>query len=120
MFVDFVNMFADPTGFFSTAPLWLAFVLPGVITAVPVALAWWLCGCPAWEATFKGDTSIIIGVIQAIATVFWGIVVTPAFVAHGVIEGNPLIISGAFGWGAMMLISSLVPWAVTKYKERYH
>lgn len=62
MFVDFVNMFADPTGFFSAAPLWLAFVIPGVITAVPVALVWWRLGCPAWEATFKGGTSIIIGV----------------------------------------------------------
>lgn len=64
MFVDFVNMFADPTGFFSAAPLWLAFVIPGVITAVPVALVWWRLGCPVWEATFKGGTSIIIGVIQ--------------------------------------------------------
>lgn len=34
MYVEFVNMFTDPTGFFKTAPIWVSFVLPGIISAL--------------------------------------------------------------------------------------
>lgn len=39
MFVDFVNLFSDPEGFFKLAPLWVSFAAPGLSVALGAVLA---------------------------------------------------------------------------------
>lgn len=116
MFVDFVNMFADPTGFFETAPIWVSFVLPGAITGTIATTLWFL----AWSKQESEADFFAPILTEGIATIFWGLIVTPAFTAHGVIAGFPLAISCILGWGAMTVGTWAVPYLTTKYKERYH
>lgn len=128
MFVDFVNMFSDPTGFFKSAPLWVSFVLPGVITSIVFTLLWWYRGRPDFlslrarvKLTGKPeDDTRAFAFFDLLAYIFWGIIVTPSFEAHGVHTGFPLVICCVLGWLALDVQIHMIPWGISFFKKRYH
>ena len=116
MFVDFVNMFADPTGFFKTAPMWASFILPGAINALLIVIPAAIAGLIAHDEEFALSTSWVLSVLNlAVGTIFWGIIVSPAFEAHGVNPGFPTVISFALGFLAMASETCLATLLFTKF-----
>lgn len=108
MYVEFVNMFTDPTGFFKTAPMWVSSILPGAINALLIVIPAAIAGLIAHDEEFALSTSWLLSVLNlAVGTIFWGIIVSPAFEAHGVNPGIPTAISFTLGFLAMVIETAL-------------
>lgn len=119
MYVEFVNMFTDPTGFFKTAPMWVSFILPGAINALLVITTAAILGI----TTKNEDTAIMTAWISglsalAVGSIFWGIIVTPAFAAHGVNPEFPTAISFILGFLAMASETCLATLLFTKFVSK--
>lgn len=120
MYVEFVNMFTDPTGFFKTAPMWVSFILPGAINALLIIISAAIVSLITRDEDFAISASWVLGGLNlVVGIIFWGIIVSPAFEAHGVNPGFPTVISFALGFLAMVietaLATALFSAALSKY-----
>lgn len=120
MFVDFVNMFADPTGFFSAAPLWVSFVLSGIISALLTISPAALVGLFTKDEDNATIAGWILGALNLVGgAIFWGIIVSPAFEAHGVNPGIPTVISYVLGFLAMATGIALATYLFSSVVSKY-
>lgn len=119
MFVDFVNLFSDPEGFFKVAPLWVSFAVPGLSVALGAVLATLMFG---WGNRGKElhphDKMLFVGgwVFSWIAAlVFWGLLACTSFAAHGVLEGSAMGVALSI-WALVMLVAALLA-GVTTFRK---
>lgn len=120
MYVEFVNMFTDPTGFFNTAPIWVAFVLPGIINALLTISPAALVGLFTKDEDIATIAGWILGALNLVGgAIFWGIVIFPAFEAHGVNPGIPTLISSILGFLAMATGTTLATYLFSKVVSKY-
>lgn len=120
MYVEFVNMFTDPTGFFKTAPIWVSFVLPGIINALLTISPAALVGLFTKDEDNATIAGWILGGLNLIGgAIFWGIIVSPAFEAHGVNPGIPTVISYVLGFLAMATGIALATYLFSSVVSKY-
>lgn len=108
MLEEILNAF-DPPAFFTTAPLWIAFTLPGAATGIPTA-AIGVIAMSTHERTkdkdIDHDLRAVLGVciislciVAALVTnvaavcIFNGAALNPALKAHGVTEPFPVMLA---------------------------
>lgn len=117
MFVDFVNLFSDPEGFFKTSSLWLVFLIPYACSGfITMLMSWYFGHC--YKTSEGGITASNYGafwggwaIIALLSLIVWGDVTVKTFTAHGVHEGLPMYIS-VFLWiivmGTAVVLSGFV------------
>lgn len=119
MFVDFVNLFSDPEGFFKVAPLWVSFAVPGLSVALGAVLATLMFGWGSrGEELHPHDKMLFAGgwFFSWVATlVFWGSLVYVSFAAHGVLEGSSMCVALSI-WASVMLAVALLA-GVTTFRK---
>lgn len=111
MFVDFVNLFSAPEGFFKLAPLWVSFAAPGLSVALGAVLATLMFG---WGNRGKElhphDKMLFAGgwLFSWVATlVFWSLLACTSFAAHGVLQGSAMGVALSI-WALVMLAVALL------------
>ena len=111
MFVDFVNLFSDPEGFFKVAPLWVSFAVPGLSVALGAVLATLMFGWGSrGEKLHPHDKMLFAGgwlFSWVAALAFWGALAHMTFAAHGVLQGSAMGVALSI-WASVMLTVALL------------
>jgi hypothetical protein len=122
MFVDFLNLFQDPAGFFRSLPLWVFFAIPHVFNLLFLFVVWVVNLRTTSDSLPEGTSEDValffdgITVSLSCMVCFVAIDMPTLYLSMGIFEANGVVPGGgvAVGYG-IWLVLAVVSTLITVY-----